>query len=138
MGFFGSDTKDTIANPKDNLEIRNKIIKSFIDSDGKFRKPFEKGDISGFNIMGGDWNGYANLVLTSVMADSLHSIESKMDEMITLEKEKLEVSLVRASSRFVTLASLISLAVNTFTGMGLSTIRRCVPVPVTTTWFKLL
>lgn len=92
MGFFGSDTKDTIANPKDNLEIRNKIIKSFIDSDGKFRKPFEKGDISSFNIMGGDWNGYANLVLTSVMADSLHSIESKMDEMITLEKEKLEVN----------------------------------------------
>ena len=92
MGFFGSDTKDTIANPKDNLEIRNKIIKSFIDSDGKFRKPFEKGDISGFNIMGGDWNGYANLVLTSVMADSLHSIESKMDEMITLEKEKLEIN----------------------------------------------
>lgn len=42
MGFFGSDTKDTIANPKDNLEIRNKIIKSFIDSDGKFRKPFER------------------------------------------------------------------------------------------------
>ncbi len=92
MGFFGSDTKDTIANPTDNLEIRNKIIKSFIDSDGKFRKPFEKGDISSFNIMGGDWNGYANLVLTSVMADSLHSIESKMDEMITLEKEKLEVN----------------------------------------------
>ena len=92
MGFFGSDTKDTIANPKDNLEIRNKIIKSFIDSDGKFRKPFEKGDISSFNIMGGDWNGYANLVLTSVMADSLHSIESKMDEMIALEKEKLEIN----------------------------------------------
>lgn len=92
MGFFGSDIKDTIANPTDNLEIRNKIIKSFIDSDGKFRKPFEKGDISSFNIMGGDWNGYANLVLTSVMADSLHSIESKMDEMITLEKEKLEIN----------------------------------------------
>jgi hypothetical protein len=92
MGFFGSDTKDTIANPKDNLEIRNKIIKSFIDSDGKFRKPFEKGDISSFNIMGGDWNGYANLVLTSVMADSLHSIESKMNEMIALEKEKLEIN----------------------------------------------
>mgnify|MGYP006396142317 FL=1 len=92
MGFFGSDTKDTIANTKDNLEIRNKIIKSFIDSDGKFRKPFEKGDISSFNIMGGDWNGYANLVLTSVMADSLHSIESKMNEMIALEKEKLEIN----------------------------------------------
>ena len=92
MGFFGSDTKDTIANPKDNLEIRNKIIKSFIDSDGKFRKPFEKGDISSFNIMGGDWNGYANLVLTSVMADSLHSIESKMNEMIALVKEKLEIN----------------------------------------------
>lgn len=92
MGFFGSDIKDTIANPTDNLEIRNKIIKSFIDSDGKFRKPFEKGDISSFNIMGGDWNGYANLVLTSVMADSLHSIESKMNEMIALEKEKLEIN----------------------------------------------
>lgn len=42
--------------------------------------------------MGGDWNGYANLVLTSVMADSLHSIESKMNEMIALEKEKLEIN----------------------------------------------
>ena len=91
MGFFGDDS-DKIENPTENLKIRNKIIKSFIDSDGKFRKPFEKGTISSFNIMGGDWNGYANLVLTSVMSDSLHSIESKMDEMIKIEKEKLEVN----------------------------------------------
>jgi len=91
MGFFGDDS-DKIENPTENLKIRNKIIKSFIDSDGKFRKPFEKGTISSFNIMGGDWNGYANLVLTSVMSDSLHSIESKMDEMLKLEKEKLEVN----------------------------------------------
>jgi len=92
MGFF-SDDSDKIENPTDNLKIRNKIIKSFIDSDEKFRKQFEKGTISSFNIMGGDWNGYANLVLTSVMSDSLHSIESKMDEMIKLEvnKEILEL-----------------------------------------------
>lgn len=91
MGFF-SDDSEKIENPTNNLEIRNKIIKSFIDSDGKFRKPFEKGSISSFNILGGDWNGYANLVLTSVMADSLHSIESKIDTMIELEKEKIALS----------------------------------------------
>ena len=91
MGFF-SDDSEKIENPTNNLEIRNKIIKSFIDSDGKFRKPFEKGSISSFNILGGDWNGYANLVLTSVMADSLHSIESKIDTMIELEKEKIAIS----------------------------------------------
>ena len=91
MGFF-SDDSEKIENPTNNLEIRNKIIKSFIDSDGKFRKPFEKGSISSFNILGGDWNGYANLVLTSVMADSLHSIESKIDIMIELEKEKIAIS----------------------------------------------
>ncbi|NOR57629.1 MAG: hypothetical protein GQ474_03805 [Sulfurimonas sp.] len=91
MGFFDDDS-EKIANPIDNLEIRNKIIKSFIDSDGKFRKPFEKGTISSFNLLGGDWNSYADLVLTSVMSDSLHSIEIKMDRMIELEEEKLEVS----------------------------------------------
>jgi len=91
MGFF-SDDSGKIENPINNLEIRNKIIKSFIDSDGKFRKPFEKGSISSFNLLGGDWNGYANLVLTSVMSDSLHSIESKMDTIIELEKEKLDIN----------------------------------------------
>lgn len=91
MGFFSDDSGE-IENPINNLEIRNKIIKSFIDSDGKFRKPFEKGSISSFNIMGGDWNSYANLVLTSVMSDSLHSIESKMDTIIEFEKEKLEIN----------------------------------------------
>ena len=90
MGFF-NNTEDKIEDPTQNLEIRNKIIKSFIDSDGKFRKPFEKGTISSFNIFGGDWNGYANLVLTSVMSDSLHAIESKMDKLIELETKKIEL-----------------------------------------------
>ena len=91
MGFFSDDSEE-IKNPESNLEIRNKIIKSFIDSDGKFRKPFEKGSISSFNILGGDWNSYADLVLTSVTADSLHSIESKMDTLIEIEHEQLKVN----------------------------------------------
>jgi hypothetical protein len=65
-------------------EIRKKIIKSFINMDKKYSKPFETGEINTINIFGGDWNSYANLVLTSVMADSLNSIETKLEQMIEL------------------------------------------------------
>jgi len=91
MGFF-SGNKEEIFDPNDNIDVRNQIIKNFIDSDGKFRKPFENGSMSSFNLLGGDWNGYVNLVLTSVMADSLHSIELKMDTLIELEEKKLGIN----------------------------------------------
>ena len=52
--------------------------------------------------------------------------------LVILEKDG--VNFCKASSSDVTLALLKSFAVITETGTGLSVMRWCVPVPVTTTW----
>jgi hypothetical protein len=62
-----------------SLAKKRSILVNLINSDQKFCKPFRKGTLTSLNNFGGDWNTCASLVLQIIIADTLISIESKLD-----------------------------------------------------------
>jgi len=72
----GASTVQGIA----SIEVRRAILQGLRDGDagGKFRKPFDKGQLAALNILGGDWNDYAQIVLNMMIADTLLNIEERL------------------------------------------------------------
>jgi hypothetical protein len=69
-----------------NMAISNQAKQTLIDnitaSDPKYSKPFREGMLALFNVFGGNWNEYATVVLDVAIADTLLSIDRKLDLLI--------------------------------------------------------
>ena len=57
---------------------KRQLLENLRQSDKKFRKPFESGNLTVLNLLGGDWNDYAQIVLNMVIADTLLNIEEQL------------------------------------------------------------
>ena len=67
-----------LASPAGKREILNNLR----NSDKKYRKPFESGNLAMLNLLGGDWNDYAQIVVNMLIADSLTNIEEALNELL--------------------------------------------------------
>jgi hypothetical protein len=61
-----------------SIEQKKKILVNLIGSAGKYSKPFTKGDLALVNVLGGDWNDYAQVVMNIIISDTLLSIEQTL------------------------------------------------------------
>ena len=64
--------------PLADWQQRADILESLKKTGGKYAKPFDKGKVAGVSFLGGDWNDYAQVVLTMVVADTLLEIEQTL------------------------------------------------------------
>jgi hypothetical protein len=62
---------------------KRSIIANLIMSDNKYSKPFRRGRLSSFNLLGGDWNSFASLIVQLIIADTMLSIDGKLDQLIS-------------------------------------------------------
>jgi hypothetical protein len=62
---------------------KRSIIANLIMSDNKYSKPFRKGQLPSFNLLGGDWNSFASLIVQLIIADTMLSIDGKLDQLIS-------------------------------------------------------
>ena len=62
-------------------EEKQQVIQAMKDSNKKYAKPFEKGKMSTFSIMGGNWEEYAAIVMDMVSADTLLDIDKKLERL---------------------------------------------------------
>jgi hypothetical protein len=63
-------------------QAKQTLIDNFTALDPKYSKPFREGVLAAFNILGGNWNEYATIVLDLAIADTLLSIDRKLDLLI--------------------------------------------------------
>ncbi len=62
-------------------EQRAQIVQAMKLANGKYAKPFEKGKMASVSIFGGNWEEYAEVVLTMVIADTLLAVEALLTEI---------------------------------------------------------
>jgi hypothetical protein len=62
------------------LKVRRQLLAKLAGY-GKYAKPFQTGDLATLNILGGDWNEYAEVVLSMLIADTLLNIEERLGEL---------------------------------------------------------
>jgi len=60
---------------------KQQIIQAMKYSNKKYAKPFEKGKMSTFSIMGGNWEEYAAIVMDMVTADTLLEVDEKLERL---------------------------------------------------------
>jgi hypothetical protein len=60
---------------------KQQVIQAMKDSNKKYAKPFEKGKMSSFSIMGGNWEEYAAIVMDMVTADTLLEVDEKLERL---------------------------------------------------------
>ena len=65
-----------------NHEQRSQILEALKRSNGKYAKPFEQGKMANLSFMGGNWEQYAEIVVSMVIADTLLSIESQLSGLV--------------------------------------------------------
>lgn len=59
-------------------EQRAQILEALKQSNGKYAKPFEKGKMATLSVFGGNWEQYAEIVVSMVIADTLLNIETQL------------------------------------------------------------
>jgi hypothetical protein len=64
-----------------SADQREQIIQALKSANGKYAKPFEKGKMAMFSAFGGNWENYAQIVMSMVIADTLLSIEARLGEL---------------------------------------------------------
>lgn len=62
-------------------EQRAQILEALKKSNGKYAKPFEKGKMAGISVFGGNWEQYAEIVVSMVIADTLLNIEEQLTHL---------------------------------------------------------
>ena len=67
--------------PTENQQ-KQRLIDSLTRGKNKYGKTFQEGKMTEITFLGGDWNTYANVVLSLVIADTLLSIDKKMDQLL--------------------------------------------------------
>jgi hypothetical protein len=60
---------------------KQQVIQAIKDSNSKYAKPFDKGKMSTFSIMGGNWEEYAAIVMDMVTADTLLDVDEKLERL---------------------------------------------------------
>jgi hypothetical protein len=63
------------------LADKQQIIQSLKDTSGKYSKPFEKGKMARTSFLGGNWEEYAQIIMSMVMADTLLDIQSELERL---------------------------------------------------------
>ncbi len=58
-------------------ETKRQIIESLL-KEGKYRKPFEKGEMPLVSFFGGSWNDYAQVVFTMMLLDTMLEIQEQL------------------------------------------------------------
>lgn len=64
-------------------EEKRRVLHWLRDSDRKYRKPFEKGELNVANFLGGTCNDYAQVVFNMGIADTLVNIEEQLTTIAT-------------------------------------------------------
>ena len=59
------------------LAVRRQLLTK-LEGHRKFSAPFKSGDLAAVNILGGNWNEYAGVVLDMLIADTLLNIEEQL------------------------------------------------------------
>ena len=62
-------------------EVRSNILQAMKRINSKYAKPFEQGRMATFSVAGGNWEEYAEVVLTMVVADTLLAIEAQLIQL---------------------------------------------------------
>lgn len=86
-------TCDTIESPYvTNLEFimvtvthperRAEILRALRRANSKYDKPFTSGRMATFSVMGGNWEEYAEVVTTMVVAETLLAIEALLTKLV--------------------------------------------------------
>jgi hypothetical protein len=67
---------------------RRQILEAIADKNGKYAKPFEKGEVAVFSLIGTEsWSEYGAVVLQMAMLDTLLSIEEKLGKLLEQKPE---------------------------------------------------
>ncbi len=67
--------------PIASRDEKQQVVQALKDSNKKYAKPFEKGKMSSFSIMGGNWEEYAAIVMDMVTADTILEIDEKLERL---------------------------------------------------------
>ena len=60
------------------IEEKRRVLKWLKESDKKYRKPLESGQMNVANFLGGSWNEYAEVVFSMLTLDTLVNIEEQL------------------------------------------------------------
>jgi hypothetical protein len=65
------------------MEARRRILEALADGSRKYAKPFDRGTMAGFSVIGTEsWSEYGSVVLQMATLDTLMSIEEKLTELL--------------------------------------------------------
>jgi hypothetical protein len=59
-------------------EQKLQVLQQLKAAGGKFSKPFETGALAGISVFGGNWNEYAEIICSMIIADTLLQIEGQL------------------------------------------------------------
>lgn len=76
----GKETEASIMSISN--DAKQTLLDSLMMGDDKYGKAFREGKLSWFSMMGGNWNEYAEVVLSLAIADTLLSIDRKLDKLL--------------------------------------------------------
>ena len=60
------------------IDEKRRVLEWLKDSDKKYRKPLEDGQMNVANFLGGSWNEYAAVVFSMLTLDTLVNIEEQL------------------------------------------------------------
>jgi hypothetical protein len=64
-----------------SLTDKQQVIQALKDTNSKYAKPFEKGKMARISFLGGNWEEYAQIIMSMVMADTLLDIQSEVERL---------------------------------------------------------
>ena len=71
-----------------DLDTRRGILAAIAAVNSKYAKPFDKGKMAGFSLVGTEsWSEYGAVVLQMAMLDTLLQIEDKLSELLETLKD---------------------------------------------------
>lgn len=66
--------------PMATIESKRAILQNLRRA-GKYDKPFRQGNLAALNVLGGDWNDYAQVVFSMMTVDTLLNIEASLKRL---------------------------------------------------------
>jgi Protein of unknown function (DUF2510) len=62
-------------------EDKQQVIEALMRVNSKYAKPFEKGKMASTSFLGGNWEQYAQIVMSMVSADTLLEIDAQLERL---------------------------------------------------------
>jgi hypothetical protein len=83
----GTMTKDELTlgelnaleTPDRSARRRRRATIETMANTSKYRKPLREGTFANLNLLGGDWNDYANVALTAMLLETLLDIDERLE-----------------------------------------------------------